>query len=319
MQDHQTQQPVKVAIVGAGYVGATTAYALLLSRMAAEIVLIDVDEDRARGEAMDLTHAAALSHETRVWHGQYEDCAGATVIIVTAGANQKPGQTRAQLAETNYNIFKQVVPQIARHASSEAVLLISANPVDVLTHAAVKLSGFPPHRVIGSGTALDSARFASELGQQLQINAASIHAIIIGEHGDSEIPVWSLATVSGMHVRDYCHQAGLDFGDEAMQRCFEETKQAAGRIIELKGATAHGIASGLLQIVRAIVRNENTLLPVSCVGSYAGVDDVALSIPRRVNRDGCRDAVPLLLNEEEREGLAESARKLRGIIESLPS
>ncbi|KAL2753789.1 hypothetical protein ACRALDRAFT_1043971 [Sodiomyces alcalophilus JCM 7366] len=314
-----TQQPVKVAIVGAGYVGATTAYALLLNRMAAEIVLIDVDEDRARGEAMDLTHAAAFSHETRVWNGQYEDCAGATVIILTAGANQKPGQTRTQLAETNFNIFKQIVPQVARHASSEAVLVVSANPVDVLTHAAVQLSGFPPHRVMGSGTSLDSARFASELGRHLQIDAASVHAVIIGEHGDAEIPVWSLATVSGMHVRDYCRQAGLDFGDEAMARCFEETKQAAGRIIELKGATGYGIASGLLRIVQAIVRNENTLLPVSCVGSYAGVDDVALSVPRKVNRDGCRDAVPLLLNEEEQKGLTESAQKLRDIIKSLPS
>lgn len=305
-----------MVIVGAGYVGATTAYAFLLSRMAAEIVLIDVDKKRAEGEVMDLLHAAPFSQQTRIWNGEYEDCAGAAIVIVTAGANQKPGESRTQLVEKNYGIFKSIIPEVAKFAT-DAVLVISANPVDVMTWAAVKLSGFPAHRVVGSGTSLDSARFATELSRQLGIDATSIHALIIGEHGDSEIPVWSLASVAGMQLNKYCEVAGVEFSEQEMSSCFEKTKQAAGEIIERKGVTGYGIASGLVRIAQAILRDQNTVMPVSCVGSYAGVDDVALSVPRKLNRQGCGEAVPLILNDEEERGLRVSAQKLKETIAAI--
>lgn len=310
-------QPVKVVIVGAGYVGSTTAYTLLMNRAAAEIVLIDVDKDKTEGEVMDLVHAAPFLHQTRIWAGDYEDCKGASVIILTAGANQKPGQSRMELAQSNWGIFKEIVPKVAQHASPDALLLVSANPVDVMTYAAVKFSGFPAHRVIGSGTSLDSARFAGELGKHLNIDPRSLHAVVIGEHGESELPVWSLATVSGMRVEDYCRQTGTPWDEETKKQCFANVKDAAAAIIEKKGVTGYGIASALLRIVECVRRDENTLMPVSCVGSYAGVDDVALSVPRKLNRYGCMEYVPMMLSKEEEGSLRASAEKVKETIQSL--
>lgn len=218
--------PARVAIVGAGNVGATFAYALLLSGLAAEIVLIDVNRAKAEGEAMDLNHTVPFAHPTRIWAGDYADCAGATVTVIAAGAAQKPGETRLDLVKKNAAIFRQIVPEVAHH-NPNGILLIATNPVDVLTYVAWKLSGLPAQRVIGSGTILDTARFRYLLSQHFGVDPRSVHAHIIGEHGDSEVPVWSLANIAGMRLPAFCAAHGLAHDQAAMDEVFRQTRDAA--------------------------------------------------------------------------------------------
>ncbi|KAH6693677.1 L-lactate dehydrogenase [Plectosphaerella plurivora] len=306
---------IKIVIVGAGSVGATTAYAILLSGLAADIVLIDIDRRRAEGEATDIGHAAHFTH-SRVRAGDYEDCTGATLVIITAGVNQKPGQTRLELVQTNYALFAAVVPRIAA-AAPDTILIIATNPADVLTHAATELSGFPAHRVIGTGTSLDTTRFRRELGAHFAISPRSIHAFIVGEHGDSQLPVWSLANICGMRLRDYCAQAGRPYDEEAMAACAARTRGAAYAIIESKGKTNYGIASVIVSLVEPIVKDSDAIMTVSQVGSYAGVDDVALSMPCKINRRGAFQEVPLLLDATETELLRQSATSIKDVIMSV--
>jgi L-lactate dehydrogenase len=307
---------VKIAIVGLGNVGATTAYALLLSGLAADIVLIDVNEKKAQGEAMDLNHAVPFSHPTKIWAGDYPDCEGAAIVIIAAGINQKPGQSRMDLLKLNFGIFKSIIPEIVRYAS-DSILLIATNPVDVLTYASWKLSGFPTNRVIGSGTALDTARFRYLLGQYYEVDPQSVHADIIGEHGETELPVWSLASIAGMRLEDYCREAGKDFDSKGMLLCFHTTKNAARDIIQLKGMTDYGVAAALVRIVETILRDENTLLTVSTVGPHAGVDDVCLSIPTKVNRGGANHVLKVMLNSEEQKALLKSAESVKAAMDTL--
>lgn len=212
-------QPTRVAVVGVGNVGATFAYALLLSGLAAEIVLIDVNRARAEGEAMDLNHAVPFAHPTRIWPGDFADGAGAAVTVIAAGTNQKPGESRLDLLKRNAAIFRQVVPEVARR-NPDGILLIATNPVDVLTYVSLKLSGLPPRRVIGSGTTLDTARFRYVLSQHFGVDARSVHAHVIGEHGDSEVPVWSLANIAGMRLPDYCAANGMTYDQAVMDGIF---------------------------------------------------------------------------------------------------
>lgn len=302
-------------IVGAGSVGATTAYALLLSDLATEIVIVDIDKMRAEGEVSDLSHAAHFS-QAKVRTGDYADCAGATAVVITAGVNQKPGQTRLDLVKTNYALFADVVPRIAV-AAPDTILLVATNPVDVLTHAATRLSGFPSHRVIGTGTSLDTTRFRRELGNHFDISPRSVHAFIVGEHGDSQLPVWSLAAISGMRLPDYCRQAGRVHDESAMAACAARTRSAAYEIIERKGKTNYGIASVLVSIIEPIVTNADVLMTVSQAGSYAGVDGIALSMPCKINCNGAFQEVPLLLNEKESDLLRESAMSIKVVISSM--
>ncbi|KAL2124967.1 hypothetical protein VTJ04DRAFT_1332 [Mycothermus thermophilus] len=306
---------IKVVIVGAGSVGVTTAYALLLDGLAADIVLIDIDRNRALGEVMDLSHAAHL-HKARVRVGDYEDCEGAAAVIITAGVNQKPGQTRMDLVKTNYALFKDVVPRVAKNAP-DTIIIVATNPVDVLTHAAYKLSGFPRERVIGSGTAMDTTRFRHELGKHFGVNPRNVHAVIIGEHGDSQLAVWSLATISGMRLKDYCAAAGVEYNEEELEACATRTKEAAYEIIRRKGKTNYGVASVLVSILQPIVADSDAIMTVSRVGSYAGVDDTAVSMPCKLNRHGAYQDVPLLLNDQEREALRKSAQSIRDVISSV--
>jgi len=306
---------IKIVIVGAGSVGVTTAYALLLSGLAAEIVLIDVDKNRAQGEAMDLSHAAHFA-QAKVRVGEYEDCAGAAAVIITAGVNQKPGQTRMDLVKTNYALFESVVPQVAANAP-DTILVVATNPVDVLTHAAHRLSGFPVERVIGSGTAMDTTRFRHELGRHYGVSPRSVHAVIVGEHGDSQLPVWSLATISGMRLRDYCAQAGRAYSDDDMEGCSRRTKEAAYDIIRRKGKTNYGVASVLVSIMEPIITNGDGIMTVSRVGTYGGVDDVALSMPCKLNRAGAHQDVPLLLNEDEQAAVRRSALSIKEVLDSV--
>lgn len=304
----------RVAVVGAGNVGATFAYALLLSGLAAEIFLIDANREKAEGEAMDLNHTVPFAHPTRVWAGDCDDCAGAVVTVITAGANQRPGETRLDLARKNADVFRQVVPRIAEH-NPDGILVVATNPVDVLTYAAWKLSGLPTRRVIGSGTILDTARFRYLLGEHFGVDARSVHAYIVGEHGDSEVPVWSLANIAGMRLPEFCAVNGLVHDRSAMDQIFGQTRNAAYQIIERKGATYYAVAAGLMRIVEAVLRDQSTVLSVSSpIGDYHGMGDVCLSLPTVVNRGGVERVLGLELDPSEIEALHRSADILKSTI-----
>jgi len=308
-------QPVRIAVVGTGNVGSTLAYALLLSGLAAEIVLIDANRAKAEGEAMDLQHAVPFAHPTRVWAGDYADCAGAIATVIAAGVNQKPGETRIDLLKRNALVFAEVVPQVARH-NPEGILVIATNPVDVLTYTSLKLSGYPWQRVIGSGTILDTARFRHLLSRYFKVDSRSVHAYIIGEHGDSEVPVWSLANIAGMRLQDFCAAQNVACDAAAMDEIFRQTRDAAYQIISRKGATYYAVAAGLMRIVEAIVRDQRTVLSVSSlVHDCYGINDVCFSLPTVVSRSGIEQVLRLNLNEKEAEALQHSAavlRKIRG-------
>jgi L-lactate dehydrogenase len=309
--------PTRIAIVGTGNVGATFAYALTLSGLAAEIVLIDLNRARAEGEAMDLNHAVPFAHPTRIWAGDYADCAGATVTVVAAGVNQKPGETRLDLVRRNAAIFGEIIPEIARR-NPDGILLIATNPVDVLTYTSLQLSGLPSQRVIGSGTILDTARFRYLLSQYFQVDARSVHAHIIGEHGDSEVPVWSLANIAGLRLPAYCASQSVPFDQGAMDEIFRQTRDAAYEIIQRKGATYYAVAAGLMRIVEAILRDQRTVLSVSSlVQDYYGIEDVCLSLPSVVNRAGIAQLLRLELSPEEADGLRHSAEVLRATLAEL--
>jgi L-lactate dehydrogenase len=310
-------RPIRVAVVGTGNVGATFAYALLLSGLAAEIVLIDANHTRAEGEAMDLSHAISFAHQTHIWAGDYSDTAGATVTIIAAGAAQKKGETRLDLVKRNADIFREVVPEISRN-NPEGILLIATNPVDVLTYATWKYSGLPAERVIGSGTILDTSRFRFLLSEHFRVDPRSVHAHIIGEHGDSEVAVWSLANIAGMRLADFCAAHGVSCDREEMEEIFHRTRDAAYHIINRKGATYYAVAAGLMRIVEAILRNQRTVLSVSSlIEDYYGIGDVCLSLPTVVNRSGIERVLRLNLSADEIEKLRHSADVLRATIAQL--
>jgi len=309
--------PVRVAVVGMGNVGATFAYALMLSGLAAEIVLIDVNRAKAEGEAMDLNHTEPFAHPTRTWAGDYSDCAGAAVVVVTAGTAQHPGETRLDLVKRNAEIFSKILPEVAKHAP-DSILLIATNPVDVLTYLSLKLSGMPPQRVIGSGTILDTARFRHLLSEHFGVDPRSVHAQIIGEHGDSEVPVWSLANIAGMRLPDFAKASGAAYNEEKMDDIFRQTRDAAYAIIERKGATYYAVAAGLMRVVEAILRHQHTILTVSSAitGAY-GISDVCLSLPTIVNRHGVEKVLHLQLSPSEQAGLRHSAEVLKRTISTV--
>jgi L-lactate dehydrogenase len=309
--------PVRVAVVGTGAVGSTFAYALLLSGLASEIVLIDVNRSKAEGEAMDLNHAVPFTHPTRIWAGDYADCAGAAVTVLAAGVPQKPGQTRLECLQANASVWREIVPQISSHNSS-GILLVATNPVDVLTYTAWRLSGLPAARVLGSGTILDTARFRFLLSRHFGVDARSVHAFIIGEHGDSEVPAWSLANIAGMRLPDYCRANGLPYEPQVMAKIFESTRDAAYHIIQRKGATYYAVAAGLLRITQSILRHQNTVLSVSSlIENYYGISDVCFSLPTVIDRGGIQRVLRLELNEEESSKLRQSAAILRATIDAL--
>lgn len=311
-----TDETVRVAVVGAGHVGATFAFALMLSGLASDIVLVDEDMDRAEGEAMDLDHAMPYGRPTRVHAGGLRECAGADVVVLTAGAGQRPGETRLDLASKNAAIVRGLVPEIARHAP-EAVLVVATNPVDILTLGTLRLSGFPPARVIGSGTLLDSARLRFLLGRHFGVEARSVHAHVVGEHGDSEVVVWSTANIAGVPLDDLCRadtsgSFGGAFGPEERAEIARKTRVAAYEIIRRKGHTAYAIGAGLVRLVEAIVRDQKTVLSVSTLqeGPY-GLAGVCLSLPTVIGRRGAERVLPLPLSSDEQAALIRSAETIR--------
>jgi L-lactate dehydrogenase len=313
----QSSPPLKVAVVGVGNVGATFAYALLLNGLASEIVLIDANHAKAEGEAMDLNHTVPFVHPARIWAGDFSDCEGASVIVLAAGAGQKPGETRLDLVHKNAAIWREIVPKITKH-NRTGILVIATNPVDVLTYLTCKLSDLPPRQVIGSGTILDTARFRYLLSQHFGVDARSVHGFIIGEHGDSEVPVWSLANIAGMRLKEFCAAHGQVYDTKAMDEIFQQTRDAAYRIIERKHATYYAVAAGLMRITRAILRDQNTVLSVSSlIENYYGLNDVCFSLPTVVNRGGIEKVLRIELDSGEVEKLRHSAEVLKGTISKL--
>ena len=311
--------PVRIAVVGTGNVGATFAYALLRSGLAADIVLINRDAAEAEGEAMDLAHAAPFGRPTRVWAGEYADCASAAVTILTAGAAKTDDGDRLALADQNVEIFGQIVPEVAHH-NPDGILLVATNPVDVLTYAAWKLSGFPPARVIGSGTILDTARFRALLGAHLGVNPRDVNAWIVGEHGDSQVPVWSTATVAGVPLAEVAREGGRPHAQTALDDIFSQTRDAAQAVVERKGATYYAVAAGLVRIVEAVLGDEKSVLAVSTLAPKAergDLGEVCLSLPSVIGRGGVERVLPLGLDADERAALRRSAGVLADAVGRL--
>ena len=307
----------KAVMVGCGFVGSASAFALMQSGLFTEMVLIDANRTKAEGEALDISHGLPFAKPMKIWAGDYDDVSDAGIIIVTAGAGQKPGETRLDLVKRNVEIFKSIIPEISKR-NRDAIMLIVANPVDVLTFAASKLSGYPENRVIGTGTVLDTARLKYLLGQHLAVDPRAVHAFIVGEHGDSEIVAWSCANVSGVPLSDFCEMRGHFDHTGAMNRIAEDVKNSAYEIIEKKSATYYGIAMSVKRVCEAIVRNEESILPVSSVrhGEY-GIEGVALSLPAVVGKDGIESTVPLNLSYRETEELKRSADTLKAVIDTI--
>lgn len=310
-------QPTKIAIIGTGRVGASCAYALQLRGLASEIVLINADRQRAEGEAMDINHGSLFTKPVRVWAGDYRECRDADIVVVTAGTSQRPGDTRLDLLKNNARVLERMISPALRYLE-DAIIVVAANPVDVLTYLAWQMTGLPSHQVIGSGTILDTARFRFLLGQHFQIDTHSIHAFIIGEHGDSQVPVWSLANIAGIRLDEFSRLNGKSLNASSRLKIAENTRRAAYEIIRRKGATYYAIAAGLVRIVEAIVRDENCVLTVSGItNGIHGLNEVALSLPSVINRQGIANTLNLPLAEEEEAGLQNSARVLHEAIQSL--
>ncbi|MHA7965394.1 L-lactate dehydrogenase [Paenibacillus sp. CAU 1782] len=298
----------KIVVIGTGAVGSTTAYTLLLRNRMDELVLIDANHNKAAGDALDMNHGMAFLGQADVWAGTYADCAGADIIIITAGAAQKPGESRTDLLKRNVAIFDSIIEQVLPY-NKDAILLIASNPVDIMSYMAYRKAGLPVERVIGSGTLLDSGRFRYLIGQKLNIDPRSVHAHIVGEHGDSELPLWSLANVAGSE---------LQLTDAEREEVFANTRDAAYQIIEAKGATYYAIALALDRICTAILSDEGAVLNVSTLlNDYHGVSDVYLGVPCVIDRGGVRKIMDITISEEERVLFHKSADKIKGLISTL--
>ena len=307
----------KAVMIGCGFVGSASVFALMQSGLFTEIVLIDADKGKAEGEAMDISHGIPFARPMKIYAGDYDDVADAAIVIISAGAGQKPGETRLDLVNKNVAIFKSIIPEVAKRNFS-GIMLVVANPVDILTQVAAKLSGLPENRVIGSGTVLDSARLRYKLGEHLAVDSRSVHAFIVGEHGDSEVVAWSSANVSGVPISEFCEMRGYTEHDEHMEEIAQGVKNSAYKIIEKKKATYYGVAMAVRRICEAIIRDEKSVLPVSSIqhDTY-GIEGVTLSMPAIVGKNGIEKQLAIKLNEKEREALKKSAEALKEVLEDL--
>jgi L-lactate dehydrogenase len=304
---------VKMVIIGAGAVGATVAYTLVTASLANQVALIDIDRARAEGEARDIADSTPFTGPVRIYAGDYEDCRDALIIIFAAGANQHPGETRLELAARNLRVVRDVTDRLLRHWNG-GVLLMVTNPVDVLTYAVLRFTGLPEHAVIGSGTILDSARFRHLLSRHCRVDARNVHAYVLGEHGDSEVFLWSRATIAGMHVDEFCDRRGVPRPDR--ERFADQVRGAAAEIISRKGATYYAVSLSVRRICEAIVRDQQSVLTVSgLVHGYYGITDTAFSLPTIVGRKGRIKVLDLPLDVHEEEALCHSAGVLRKVLQ----
>ncbi|MEA5000324.1 MAG: L-lactate dehydrogenase [Endomicrobiaceae bacterium] len=310
----------KVSIIGCGNVGMRYAYALMISGTARQITLVDYNIEKAEGEAMDLSHGAPYTNPVEIVAGTYKDVSGSDLVVITAGKKQKPGQTRVDLLKDNIDLFRTIIPEIVKYAPN-AILLIASNPVDILTYAAYKISGKKASSVIGSGTLLDSARFRYEIAKHCNIDPRSIHAYILGEHGDTEFPVWSKATVGGVNIDKYCMLCDNTDGcnhKEKLDEIFKNVKNSAYNIIEKKGETSYGIGLALVRITQALLQNENAVLPVSVlVEDFCGINDAYLSLPAVINAEGIRQVQKLEFNDAEKQAFVSSAEILKKLLKEV--
>ncbi len=304
----------KVAIIGAGFVGASAAYAMSINNLVSELVLIDVNKEKAYGEALDISHGLSFAGHMKVYSGEYSDVKDCDVIVVTAGAARKPGETRLDLAKKNASIMKSIVTEMMKHYNRGTIVSVS-NPVDVLAYMTQKWSGLPANKVIGSGTVLDSARFRTHISQALNIDIANVHGYIIGEHGDSQLPLWSATHIAGTQFDEYVNANGLNIDKDTL---FAEVKAAGATIIKNKGATYYGIALSINRIVESILKDFHTIMPVGTVldGQY-GLKDVLVNIPTVVGANGAEKVLELKITDKELELLKHSAEQVRAVINEV--
>ncbi|MGH4050941.1 MAG: L-lactate dehydrogenase [Clostridium sp.] len=304
----------KISIIGAGFVGSTTAFALMTGSLASEIVIVDINKEKAEGEAMDLSHGVSFVRPIEITSGDYLDTKDSDIVIITAGVGQKTGESRLDCISKNLKIFKSIVPQVVKY-SPDSILLVVSNPVDILTYITYKLSGFPSNRVIGSGTVLDTSRFKYLLSKHFEIDPRNIHTYIMGEHGDSEIATWSLTSIAGMNVDEYCAICDKNCGGQLKFDIYKEVKESAYIIIKKKGATYYAVALAIKRIVEAILSNENSILTVSSLlkGEY-GIKDIYMGVPTVVGREGVKKILEVKLSMEENDKLLESSKVLKSVI-----
>ena len=311
---------MKIGIVGSGFVGATAGYALVMQGVGREIVLVDKNAARAAAEADDLRHAVPFAHPLDVRAGDYQDLAGCRVVVLCAGVGQKPGETRLHLLQRNSQVFHEIVPAVLKHAP-DAVLVIASNPVDVMTHLAARFArecGVPAGRVLGSGTTLDTARFRSLIGAACGVDPHHVHAYVIGEHGDSEVLTWSLATIGGMPLKAFARMRGIDVPEPIRQDIDRKVRGAAYTIISGKGATYYGIGSALARIVDVILHDQRSVMTVGApTPDVVGIPNVTVSLPRLVGGQGVMETFPLPLDQEETVRLRDSARVIRQALDEL--
>lgn len=307
----------KIGIIGLGNVGASIAFCLATSSLFNEIVLVDLNKEKAQGEALDISHGLPFIRPVKIYAGNYDDLIDAKIIIITAGAAQKEGETRLDLVNKNVAIFKKIIPEISLR-KYQGILLIVSNPVDILTYVTLKLGNFNKNKVIGSGTVLDTARLKYKLGEHLNVDSRSIHAFIVGEHGDSEIVLWSNANISGIPLHKFCELRGYFDHDYETSKIASDVKNSAYEIINKKQATYYGIALSTKRIVEAIIYDEKSILPISSIiEDEYGMNDVSLSLPSLIGKDGLIQHIPLLINKEEKEKLYHSYLELKKIINKL--
>ncbi|WP_411168279.1 L-lactate dehydrogenase [Clostridium sp. MB05] len=307
----------KISIIGAGSIGATTAFALLQKEVAREIVINDINQEKALGEVLDLMHGSSLNSPCNVILGSLEDTRDSDIIIITAGVAQKTGETRLDLVDKNYKIFKSFVPTIAK-LSPNAILLVVSNPVDILAYMTYKLSGFPKNRVIGSGTVLDTTRLRSLLGKYFGIDGRTVQGFVLGEHGDSEFVPWSSLTIGNIPIKDFSEQLKIEW-DEATEKVIsDDVKNSAYEVIKRKGATAFSVAAVLTRIVEAFLKDEKTILTVSTLlNDYLGVNDTYLSVPTIVGKNGVEKVLNIELSKEEEEKFVSSAKIMKEYIDRI--
>jgi len=314
---HERKSTNKVGLIGTGMVGASFAYSLMQRGLANELVLIDMDTARAEGEAMDLNHGLPFVGPMRISAGDYPDLADADVVVICAGANQRPGETRLDLLKKNAGVFRDIVPKI-NAVNQQAILVVATNPVDILTYISAQIAGPETGRVVGSGTVLDTARFRYMLGKHYSVDSRSVHAYIVGEHGDSALALWSMANIAGVRLPDFVGANGQGYDQAALERILDQTRNAAYEIIQRKKATYYAIGLGLLTIVEAILRDQHTVLTVASplTGQY-GVTDMAISLPTIVGRRGIEEVLNLPLNTREHAAFQGSAQMLKDRLAEL--
>lgn len=304
----------KVAIIGCGFVGASAAFAMSINNLVSEMVLIDVNKEKAFGEALDINHGLSFVGQMNVYSGDYSDCKDCDIIVITAGANRKPGETRLDLAKKNVSIMKDITSNIMKHYNKGVILVVS-NPVDILTYMVQKWTGLPSSRVIGSGTVLDSSRFRNQIANILNVDVKNVHGYIIGEHGDSQIPVWSATHIAGTKFDDYIAKNGITVDKE---KILTDVKTAGGVIIKNKGATYYGIALSINRICESLLKNYRTIMPIgTTINGCYGIKDVALSLPAIVSGNGCEKILEIDLTDDELKGILNSAEQVKVVLDEV--